>query len=109
MKIGAVRSSTTTLLPAVLLSTSHVAAFARNAAAPWNPNRFQEEELEEEELTFEDFGEAIGYWGYQWEPYEVTTRDGLQLTLFRIVAGPPDGFVKPELPSSSSSDEDEEE
>ena len=63
-----------------------------------------EDEEEEEELLFDDFAEAIGYWGYSWEPYEVTTRDGLKLTLFRVTAGPPDGFVKPELPSSSSSE-----
>ena len=64
---------------------------------------------EEEELLFEDFGEGIGYWGYSWEPYEVTTRDGLKLTLFRVMAGPPEGFVKPELPSSSSSSSSESE
>ena len=92
----------------VLLTAGRAAEFARNAAHPWTFTRPEEQEEEEEELTFDDFGEAIGYWGYKWQPYEVTTRDGLSLTLFRIIAGPPEGFVKPELPSSSDSEEAEE-
>ena len=91
---------------AVVLLTAGRAALARNAANPWTFTRPEEQEEEEEELTFDDFGEAIGYWGYKWQPYEVTTRDGLSLTLFRIIAGPPEGFVKPELPSSSSDSEE---
>lgn len=57
-------------------------------------------------MKFEDFAESIAFWGYSWEPYEATTRDGFKLTLFRITGGPPEGFVKPELLTSSSSDED---
>ena len=94
---------------AVVLLTASRVAFARNAANPWSVARpGEQEEREDEELLFEDFGEAVAYWGYSWEPYEVTTRDGLKLTLFRLTAGPPEGFVKPELPSSSDSEEDEE-
>ena len=94
---------------AVVLLTASRVAFARNAANPWSFARPGEQEEQEEELLFEDFGEAVAYWGYSWEPYEVTTRDGLKLTLFRITAGPPEGFVKPELPISSDSEEEDEE
>ena len=33
---------------------------------------------------FEEFSKAMDHFGYSWEPYEVTTRDGHNLTLLRI-------------------------
>ena len=61
---------------AVVLLTASQVALARNAASPWQP-KSDKRDAADEELTFDDFAEAIGYWGYRWQPYEVTTRDGL--------------------------------
>lgn len=100
---------------AVLLLAASRQALARNASNPWPPitwnygaGQAREEEEGEEELTFEDFAAEIGYWGYSWEPYEVVTRDGLRLTLFRVTSGPPPGFVKPVLSDDSSTSSDSE-
>lgn len=99
---------------ALLLAASKV-ALARNASAPWDANSTNnksngtnrkgdtnEDEAEEEQEweRFAQFEKSIGYWGYSWEPYEVTTKDGFRLTLFRITGGPPEGFIKPEDSSS---------
>ena len=93
---------------ALMLAASKL-AMARNAAAPWDDSHFKSHDEEGHEERFSDFAESIAFWGYGWEPYEVSTRDGFKLTLFRITHGPPEGFVKPELPSSSSSEEVEQE
>ena len=81
-------------------------ATARNAAAPWHDvDRDKRGDIMLDEDRFEDFAAAIAHWGYSWEPYRVVTRDGFELTLFRITGSPPEGFVKPELSSSSSESE----
>ena len=94
---------------AALLLAALQLAEARNAAAPWDGGHSKNKDEEDEFVRFEDFEESIAFWGYSWEPYEVTTRDGYKLTLFRITAGPPEGFVKPELSSSESESEPEKE
>lgn len=93
---------------AVLMLAACEVASARNAALPWEDTyawKSAEEAEEEFRERFEYFAAEIAHWGYEWQPYEVTTRDGFKLTLFRITEGPPEGFVRPELPSSSSEDE----
>ena len=99
---------------ALMLAASQLAT-ARNASSHWDEDEARKKKQkgtqqsadDSEFVKFEDFAESIAFWGYSWEPYEATTRDGFKLTLFRITGGPPEGFVKPELPTSSSSDEDE--
>ena len=88
-------------------------AIARNAAEHWdrdtaNKRRYKSEKAAEdiEFIKFEDFAEAIAFWGYTWEPVEATTRDGYKLTMFHITGGAPEGFVRPELPESSSTEDD---
>ena len=103
---------------ALLLAAGQV-ALARNASAPWDTDSAKtkangkslkgdknddEAEMEQEWKRFAQFEKSIGYWGYSWEPYEVTTKDGFRLTLFRITGGPPEGFIKPEDSSSESED-----
>ena len=92
---------------ALMLAASNL-AMARNAAAPWDDSHFKSHDEEDHEERFSDFAESIAFWGYGWEPFEVSTRDGFKLTLFRITNGPPEGFVKPEIPSSSSSEAEQE-
>ena len=70
--------------------------------------QFRGRQEEDEFVKYYDFEQAIAYWGYQWEPIEATTRDGYKLTLFHITGGPPEGFVRPELSTSSSSSSSEE-
>ena len=84
-------------------------ALGRDPSKAWDgSDKRQEEEEDDDWVRFAHFDKAIGYWGYSYEPYEVTTRDGFRLTLFRITAGPPEGYVRPEI-SSSDSEKDIEE
>ena len=106
---------------AMMLAASREAT-ARNAAAQWDREMAQKRrqgqqitdqdntagQEEDEFVKYYDFEQAIAYWGYQWEPIEATTRDGYKLTLFHITGGPPEGFVRPELTTSSSSSSSEE-
>ena len=55
-------------------------------------------DMQDKRVKHPEFASEIDHWGYEWMPYTVTTRDGYQLTLFRIIAGPPDDFVRPEIP-----------
>ena len=98
---------------AALMLAASEQALARNAAAQWdreeaqkNGRRFEEDD---EFVKYAEFAEAIAYWGYSWEPVIATTRDGYKLTMFHITGGPPEGFVRPELPDSSSSEDENEE
>ena len=94
---------------AALILTAQETVVARNAAKPWeDKSKGGHGKKESKYERFNDFAEAIGYWGYGWEPYYVTTRDGFKLTLFRITEAPPDDFIKPELPISSSSESEHE-
>ena len=79
---------------AVLILAACEQAFARNAARPWEDKSTKKPgQIEDKFERYDDFAEAIGFWGYSWEPHHVTTRDGFKLTLFRITGGPPEGFV----------------
>lgn len=90
---------------AVLALAASQLAIARNAAAPWE-NEYIVDQKDDPD-RFDDFAKAIAHWGYSWEPFEVTTRDGFKLTLFRITGGPPEGFIRPELSSSSESEKEQ--
>ena len=63
----------------------------------------------EQIITYENFREAIKPFNYRWQTYNVTTRDGYKLSMFRIT-GPiaksdPDYYVVPSNESDSDIDE----
>ena len=90
---------------AVLALAASQLANARNAAAPWE-SEYVFDPMDDSD-RFHDFAKAIAHWGYSWEPFEVITRDGFKLTLFRITSGSPEGFIRPEISSSSESEKEE--